>query len=47
MIREQLGITHTTVHQKLTNDLDMRRICAKIIPKILSQAQKDNRRDSI
>ncbi|XP_026816229.1 protein GVQW3-like [Rhopalosiphum maidis] len=45
MIGEQLGLTHTTVHQILTNDLEMRKICAKMVPKILSQDQKDNRRD--
>ncbi|VVC37210.1 Armadillo-like helical [Cinara cedri] len=45
MIGEQLGLTHTTVHHILTNDLEMRKICAKMVPKILSQDQKDNRRD--
>ncbi|KAL4085370.1 hypothetical protein QTP88_027229 [Uroleucon formosanum] len=45
MIGEQLGLTHTIVHQILTNDLEMRKICAKMVPKILSQDQKDNRRD--
>jgi len=45
MIGEQLGLTHTTVHQILTNDLEMRKICAKMVPKILSQDQKNNRRD--
>ncbi|KAL4113850.1 hypothetical protein QTP88_017411 [Uroleucon formosanum] len=46
MIGEQLGLTHTTVHQILTNDLEMRTIWAKMVPKILSQDQKDNRRDT-
>jgi len=45
MIGEQLGLTHTIVHQISTNDLEMRKICAKMVPKILSQDQKDNRRD--
>ncbi|KAL4142816.1 hypothetical protein QTP88_005213 [Uroleucon formosanum] len=45
MIGEQLGLSHTTVHQILTVDLEMRKICAKMVPKILSQDQKDNRRD--
>jgi len=45
MIGEQLGLTHTTVHQILTNDLEMRKNCAKMVPKILSRDQKDNRRD--
>ncbi|KAL4090770.1 hypothetical protein QTP88_025547 [Uroleucon formosanum] len=43
---EQLGLTNTTVHQILTNDLEMRKICAKMVPKIMSQDQKDNRRDT-
>ncbi|KAL4104600.1 hypothetical protein QTP88_019894 [Uroleucon formosanum] len=45
MIEEQLGLTHTTFHQILTNDLEMRKIYAKMVLKILSQDQKDNRRD--
>jgi len=45
MIGEQLGLTHTTIHQILTNDLEMIKICAKMVPKNLSQDQKDNRRD--
>ena len=45
MIGEQLGLTHTTVHHILTNNLEMRKICAKMVPKILLQDQKDNRRD--
>ncbi|XP_008179957.1 protein GVQW3-like [Acyrthosiphon pisum] len=45
MIGEQLGLTHTTVHHILTNDLEMRKICAKMVPKILSQDQKNYRRD--
>jgi len=45
MIGEQLELTHATVHQISTNDLEMRKICAKMVPKNLSQDQKDNRRD--
>jgi len=45
MIGEQFGLTHTTVHKILINDLEMRKICAKMVMKILSQDQKDNRRD--
>jgi len=44
MIGEQLELSHTTVHQ-ITIDLEMRKICAKMVPKMLSQDQKDNRRD--
>lgn len=37
MIREQLGLSHTIVHQILTIDLEMRKICAKMVPKIVTQ----------
>jgi len=33
---EQLGSTQATVHRILTNDLEMRKICAKMVPKNLS-----------
>ena len=33
MIGEELNLTHTTVHQILTNELKMRKICAKMVPK--------------
>ncbi|GFW56889.1 protein GVQW3 [Trichonephila clavipes] len=37
MIGEELNLNHTTVHQILTNELKMRTICAKMVPKNLSQ----------
>ncbi|GFY26438.1 HTH_48 domain-containing protein [Trichonephila clavipes] len=37
MIGEELNLNHTTVHQILTNELKMRKICAKMVPKTLSQ----------
>ncbi|GFU40954.1 putative transposase [Trichonephila clavipes] len=33
MIEEELNLNHTTVHQILTSELKMRKICAKIVPK--------------
>ena len=33
------------VHQILTQDLDMRKMCAKMVPKILTTEQKASRRD--
>jgi len=45
MVEEKFGLTHITVHQILTNDLEMRKIRAKTVPKNLSQDQKDNRSD--
>ncbi|GFV12768.1 protein GVQW3 [Trichonephila clavipes] len=37
MIGEEMNLNHTIVHQILTNELKMRRICAKMVPKNLSQ----------
>ncbi|GFW90301.1 transposable element Tc1 transposase [Trichonephila clavipes] len=37
MIGEELNLNHTSVHQILTNELKMRKICAKMVPKNLSQ----------
>ena len=33
MIASELNLNHTTVHQILTQELDMRKLCAKIVPK--------------
>ncbi|GFT35544.1 protein GVQW3 [Trichonephila clavipes] len=33
MIGEELNLNHTTVHQILTNELKMRKICAKMVLK--------------
>ncbi|XP_066258179.1 histone-lysine N-methyltransferase SETMAR-like [Euwallacea similis] len=45
MIGQELNLTHTTVHQILTNELGMRKICSKMVPKNLSQNQKDIRKE--
>lgn len=45
MIAEELNLNHTSVHQILTNELEMRKICAKMVPKNLSQDQKDLRKE--
>ncbi|GFW35361.1 protein GVQW3 [Trichonephila clavipes] len=37
MIGEELNLNRTTFHQILTNELKMRKICAKIVPKNLSR----------
>jgi len=44
MIREELNLNHTTVNQIVANELGMRKICAKMIPRNLSQDQKDMRK---
>ena len=45
LIADSLDLNHTTVHQILINDLGMRKISAKFVPKNLTLEQKDNRRD--
>ncbi len=44
MNEEELNWTLTTVHQILTNELGMRKICAEMVPKNPLQEQKDIRR---
>ena len=45
MISSELNLNRITVHQILTQDLDMRKVCAKMVPKNLTTEQKANRRD--
>jgi len=45
MIASELNLNHTTIHQILTQELTMRKLCAKIVPKNLTIEQKDNRKD--
>ena len=33
MIASELNLNHTTVHQILTKDLAMKKLCAKFVPK--------------
>ena len=37
---EQLNIDRETVMKILTEDLDMRKVCAKMVPKELTEGQK-------
>ncbi|GFS78018.1 putative DD34D transposase [Trichonephila clavipes] len=43
MIAEQLGMDKMVVHKILSVNLGMRRICAKLVPKVLTDIQKQNR----
>ena len=45
MINSELNLNQFTVHQILTQDLDIRKMCAKMVPKNLTTEQKANRRD--
>ena len=42
-IAEQLNIDRETVRKILTEDLDMRKVCAKMVPKELTEEQKQRR----
>ena len=45
IISSELNLNRSTAHQILTQDLDMRKVCAKMVPKKLTTEQKANRRD--
>ena len=45
MISSELNLNRFTVHQILTQDVDMRKVCAKMVPKNLTTEQKANRKD--
>ena len=45
MISTELNLNRFTVHQILTQDLNMRNVCVKMVPKNLTTEQKANRRD--
>jgi len=42
-IAEQVSIDRETVRKILTEDLDMRKVCAKMVPKELTEEQKQRR----
>ena len=45
MISSELNLNQFTIHQILTHDLDMRKVCAKMVPENLTTEQKTNQRD--
>jgi len=40
---EQVNINRETVRKILTEDFDMRKVCAKMVPKELTKEQKQRR----
>jgi len=42
-IAEQVNIDRETVRKILTEDLDMRKVCAKMVPKELTEEEKQRR----
>ena len=45
MIASELNLNHTMVHQILTEELAMKKLCAKFVPQNLTIEQKENRTD--
>jgi len=45
MISRELNLNQFTIHQILTQGLDMRNVCTKMVPKNLTTEQKANGRD--
>jgi len=45
MIASELNLNHATAHQILTEELAMKKLCVKFVPKNLTIEQKDNRKD--
>jgi len=45
MIAEKLGISNGSVQTILKGDLNMQKLCAKIVPKVLTDEQKQGRVD--
>lgn len=43
MMSELLNLSKTIIHENVLKDLVMRKICAKFVPKVLTDAQKVNR----
>ena len=45
MISSEVNLNRFTVHQILTQDLDMRKVCTKMVQKNLTTEQKASRRE--
>jgi len=45
MISSELNLNRFTFHKILTQDVDMRKVCTKMVPKNLTTEQKASRRD--
>ena len=43
MIADELGMNSERVWRIITEDLEMRKICAKMVPRLLNEAQKELR----
>ena len=45
MIGSELNLNHWTVHDISTEEMDVKKICAKLVPKNLTNEQKETRRN--
>ena len=45
MVGSELNLNHRTVHDILTEELGMQKICVKLVPENLTHEQKENRRN--
>ena len=45
MIGCELNLNHQTIHDIMTRELGMQKICAKLVPKYLTNKQKENRKN--
>nr|XP_012143528.1 PREDICTED: putative uncharacterized protein FLJ37770 [Megachile rotundata] len=43
LIAQELNLTKSTIHSIVTEDLQMRKVCAKLVPKVLTEEQKERR----
>ena len=43
MVAYELGINRETVWKIITEDLEMKKLCTKMVPKLLNNDQKDRR----
>ena len=43
LIADQVGLPKSIVHEIITTELQTRKVCAKLVPKVLTDKQKENR----
>ena len=43
LIADQVGLPKFIVHEIIMTELQMREVCAKLVPKVLTDEQKENR----
>lgn len=43
MLAEEIGVPKSVVHRILTEDFNMRKVCAKMVPKVLNDDMKEQR----